>query len=101
MQPLYTEKPVTVVEMIVDTAAVMNEVSVYLGNHNIDGYRCTCDRVEHDPAMMTLTVHLRLQDGTSPDEEFEHDESWQQFCSALAKRLNGLTPRLPSHYYHK
>lgn len=42
MQPLYTEKPVTVVEMIVDTAAVTNEASVYLGNHDIDGYRCTC-----------------------------------------------------------
>jgi hypothetical protein len=101
MQALFTEKPVTVLQMVVDTDAVMNEVSVYLSNHTIDGYRCTCDRVEHDPVMMTLTVHLRLEDGTSPDEEFEHDASWQKFCGSLAKRLNGITPRLPSHYYHK
>ncbi len=101
MQPLFSERLFTVSEVVVDTAAVMSEVSVYLGKHTIDGYRCTCVNVEHDPVMWSLTIHLHLEDGTTPDEEFEYDEHWQLFCSSLAKRLNGLTPRLPAHYYHK
>lgn len=101
MQPLFSEKPVTALEMSVDTGAVAAEVNVYLGKHTISEHHCKCVRVEFDRVMRLITVHLQMEDGTVPDEEFEHDEGWQLFCDSLSKRLNGLTPRLPYYYYHK
>lgn len=94
----YVERVVR--ERVVDTDAIAEDIKEYLSNSTISGETYSLKEVDlsFDDAIL---VRLLDSTGSEPDEDFESDDSWEEFLWYIKNSLGAEYVDVPFYYHAK
>lgn len=101
MSELFYEKEVTVNTRKYNLEAVSGRIRDYLRTNKIDDEKYLLSHVVHEPAFDMFTIYLTRDENYQIDEDFDDDDEWREFCTALANELKVRRVSVPYWYYPK